>query len=215
MKDALVYAVGVAISPVAIGSVLLILSSAHALPNAASFAAGWIVGVAIVASLFVVAVQGVGISDSQPVWIAVLELVVGAAFLAAAARLSLGPRPRGTAPWVEVIDRVSATRTATLGLFLAAANPKMFALALGSALALANAGADASITFATVVLFTAAGATGVVVPIALYAAYPAQGAARLGSLRRWLTRNERGVLLVLALAIAAFFVRDGVRVLGS
>lgn len=214
MTDALVYAIGVAISPVAIGSVLLILSSAHALPNAASFAAGWIVGVAIVASLFALAVQGVGLSDSEPVWIAVLELVVGAAFLAMAARLSI-MRPRGTSPWVEVVDRVSATRTATLGLILAGANPKVFALALGSALTLASAGAGASLTVATVVLFTAVGAIGVLVPVAVYAAYPVQAAARLGALRVWLAGHERGVLLILALAIATFFIRDALRVLGT
>jgi Sap, sulfolipid-1-addressing protein len=71
VTDALVYAIGVAISPVAIGSVLVILSSAHALPNAASFAAGWIVGVAAV---FALVVHGLDVSDTRPEWIAVLEL---------------------------------------------------------------------------------------------------------------------------------------------
>jgi Sap-like sulfolipid-1-addressing protein len=91
----------------------------------------------------------------------------------------------------------------------------VFALALGAALALARAGADAALTLSTVVLFTAVGAAGVLAPIVLYATYPTRGAARLGSLRGWLARNERGVLLVLALGIAAFFVRDGTRALGN
>jgi hypothetical protein len=70
----------VAISPVAIASVLLVLSSAHALPNAASFAVGWSRGVAVVASVFVVVVKILGISDSRPVCIGVLDLVAGAVF---------------------------------------------------------------------------------------------------------------------------------------
>jgi hypothetical protein len=178
-EGSLVYAIGVAISPVAIASVLLVLSSAHALPNAASFALGWIIGVAVVASVFVLVVKSLGISDSRPVWIGVLDLVAGAVFLIAAARLSLQSRPRGSPAWVDVLDRATAIRAATLGLVLSAANPKVFALALGAALALAGAGADAALTLSTVVLFTTVGATGVLAPIALYAAY------RPGALHVW------------------------------
>jgi hypothetical protein len=55
----------------------------------------------------------------------------------------------------------------------------------------------------------------VVLPIAAYVAFPVKGAARLARLRHWLAKHERTVLITLALAISAFFIRDGVDSLTS
>lgn len=215
MREALVYAVGVAISPVPIASMLLVLTTTHAQTNGAFFAGGWVAGLGFVAILFVLVVERSGISDSDPLWIAVPELAIGLAFLAATVTLLVRSRRRAAdaKSWVVALDRVSRAGAAGLGAFLSAANPKVVALALGAALSLAEADASTSTTASTVALFTAIGTTGVALPLALAVAFPARASHALSQLRSWLERNEHRVLIVLGLVISAAFLRDGLSAL--
>ena len=169
--------------------------------------------VALCAVGFALLVDRLDATDSHPAWIGVLDAAVGAAFLAVAAKLWLQPRPPGAPPWLDVIDRFTPVRAASLGAFLSGANPKVFALSLGAALSLADAQASLLVSVATVALFTVIGAVGVAVPTAAYVALPGHGAAPLAAFRDWLARHERTVLIVLALAIGGFFLRDGLTLL--
>ena len=66
---------------------------------------------------------------------------------------------------------------------------------------------------ATVALLTVIGAAGVVVPTAAYVALPGHGAEPPAAFRGRLARHERTVLILLALAIGGFFLRDGLTLL--
>ena len=213
MEHALVYALGVAVSPVAIATVLVMLSSPRGSTNAVSFAAGWTAGIAICAVGFTVVVDRLDVTDSRPVWLGVLNAAVGAAFLGAAATIWLLRRPPDAPPWLNAIDGFTRVRSASLGAFLSAASPKVFALSLGAALSLAEAQASPLKNMATVALFIAIGAAGVVVPAAAYVALPGHGAKQLAAFRGWLSRYERTVLIVLGLAIGGLFLRDGLMLL--
>ena len=83
------------------------------------------------------------------------------------------------------------------------------ALALGSALSLAEAGADDSTRLRTIVLFSAIGVVGVALPFALYLLFPGQSTALLSRLRAWLGRHEATILAALGLVLGAVFLRDG------
>jgi Sap, sulfolipid-1-addressing protein len=87
-----IYALGVALSPIPIGAILIILSSRGA-ANARSFAAGWIVGIALAAVAFTVLVNALDITDSGPAWSGAANLLLGLTFLALAPRLWLRWRP--------------------------------------------------------------------------------------------------------------------------
>jgi hypothetical protein len=144
VNEALVYAVGVAVSPVPIASMIVILTGLRARANGAAFLAGWTLGVAFLITAFVASVDLTGIDDSDPSWIAIPELVLGSAFVAAAVVIwSRRHRRRDHAvPWLNAVDHLSGARSAALGVLFSVANPKVVALALGSALSLAEAGAD-------------------------------------------------------------------------
>ena len=107
MRDALVYAVAVAISPVPIGAILLLLTCPEQAANGLSFLAGWVVGVGTLAVLFVVLVDAAGISDSDPLWIAIPEIVLGVTFLLIAAALWIrrDRRRETAAPWIDAVDQ--------------------------------------------------------------------------------------------------------------
>jgi len=213
--DALALAVGVAISPIPIVAMLLILGGVRAPVNGPLFALGWIVGVAGSATLFLVLVSAVGIVDGQQTWLGIAEMALGVAFLVLAARLMASPTRSQSDPprWLRAVDAYGPARAAALGVALSAANPKNLALALGGALALARAGVTGAEAVPALAAYTAIAAPGVLLPLAAYEAFPAQSRHTLERLRRFVIRHDRTVLLVLALAIGAKLLLDGIRAL--
>lgn len=211
MREALVYAIGIAISPIAIVATLLLLTCRRAVANTVSFLVGWTVGVAAVISLFVVLVNGVGVSDSDPLWIALTELVIGAGFLLAVGAVwrHRHERRADSRPWVAAVDSFTTARSAGLGVVLSGANPKVVALSLGAALSLAQTNASAAVTAETLVLYCAIGAAGVLVPLSLYLTVPRRASSLLAGFRVWLARHETGILVILGLVIGAAFLTDG------
>jgi hypothetical protein len=212
MGEALFYAVGVAVSPVPIGASVLLLTCSSPTLKGTSFAAGWTLGVAACAGVLVAAVDSAGLSDSDPLWIALPELLLGAAFVAAAIAVWMRRRrPRAQTPrWLEAVETFTPLRFAAVGVVLSAANPKVVALSLGAALALANADTSTAGTAWTVGLFAAIAAVGVVAPLAIYLVVPARAGRLLGRLRAWLVGREAAVLTALGLLIGTLFVVDGV-----
>ena len=211
MRGALLYATGIAISPIAILATLLLLTCRRAVANALSFLAGWTAGVAALILLFVLLVHGMGVSDSDPLWIALAELAIGAGFLLAVGAVwrHRQERRRESPPWVAAIDSFTTARSVGLGVVLSGANPKVVALSLGAALSLAQANASAAVTAETVGLYCAIGAAGVLVPLSLYLAMPTRASSLLAGLRALLARHETAILMVVGLVIAATFLVDG------
>ena len=215
MREALVYAVAVAVSPVPIGAILLLLTCPEQAANGLSFLAGWVVGVGTLAVLFVVLVDAAGISDSDPLWIAIPEIVLGVTFLLIAAALWIrrDRRRETAAPWIDAVDHLTVTRSGGLGIVLAGANPKIAALALGAALSLADASAGTTTTAVSAALFTAIGAVGVATPLAAYLAAPVRTESVLLRFRVWLGGRETVVLVVLGLVVGGLFLREGLAAL--
>ena len=214
MNDALPYALGVALSPVAIASILLLLTSRRAAANGTLFAAGWTIGVALVAAATSELVEELGIVDQHPSWVAALELAIGLACLAAALFFLILGRRRRTArstSIVAAVDTVTPRGAAGFGIVLAGANPKVIALALGAAVALARMSGSAVTPIEGVAAFTLVGATGVLVPLGLFFAFPSRSGAVLQRTRETVARNETALLFTLGLAIGALFLVDGVR----
>jgi threonine/homoserine/homoserine lactone efflux protein len=112
--------------------------------------------------------------------------------------------------WLSALERLTPWRSAALGLVLAAANPKNLALALGAAIALAEAGVSSSVTARTAVLFVLIGTTGVALPVGISLATPERARSLLDSLRVWLIRYDAVVLVALGLVIGTKFLFDGV-----
>ena len=209
MTEAVPYAVGVAISPIPIAAILLLLTCRSAAAKGFSFLGGWVVGVAVPMLLLVVLVDRAVVTDSDPLWIAIAEIAIGVAFLLAAVAVwrRRHRRSEQSPPWVDSIDSFTTTRSAGLGIVLSGANPKIVALSLGAALAVAESGANAA---SAVAGYTAVGAVGVLVPLAVYLASPARAQSTLRRMRAWLGRHEATVLGVLGLLLGALFIRDGV-----
>lgn len=213
MSDALILAVGVAVSPVPIAAVTLILSGTRSRAVGSSFALGWFFGVSASVVVFIAVVSAAETSDESPLWIAVPELVLGLAFLALAIHIWRGRRREagdGPPAWLGALDRLTPLRSAALGVALSAANPKNLALALGAAIALAEADISSALTARTAALFILIGTAGVAVPVAISFVAPERSGSVLGRFRAWLVRYDSVILTILGAAIGAKFVFDGI-----
>lgn len=217
MSEALVLAVGVALSPLPIAVLTLILSGRHPRQLGSSFAVGWMAGVAGSIVLLIEVVAAGDTSDETPQWIAISELVVGLSFLVLAVHIWRGRRRRGetraTPRWLDAIDRLTPVRSAGLGLVLAAANPKNLGIALAAAIALAEAGVSGGATLAAATGFAAIGTLGVAVPLAFTVAVPDRSGAALQRFRRWLLDYDAVVLTLVGLVIGAKLAYDGLTAL--
>lgn len=213
MSEALILALGVALSPLPIAMLTLILGGSRPGQLGSSFAVGWIVGVAGSILLLVAIVGADDSSDETPLWIAIPQVVVGLSFLVLAAHIWRNRRrreeARATPRWLAAIDGLTPARSAGLGLVLAAANPKNLAIALAAAIALADANVSGEATVAAALGFTAVGTLGVAVPLAFSAAVPARSGAALRRFRRWLLDYDAVVLTLVGLAIGAKLAYDG------
>jgi hypothetical protein len=214
LSHALVYAAGVALSPVAIVASILLLSCRGGVTKAAAFALGWLAGLAAVETALAVLVDRADLSDADPLWISGPELALGIAFLAAAATVWLRRGRRSEQPaWLVAIDGLTPIGSGGLGVVAAGANPKIVALALGAALALAEAGASAGESVATFGLFAAIGTLGVALPLGVHAAARDRSEHVFATMRGWLARHGNAVLALVGLVLGALFVLDAVGVL--
>ena len=123
--DLLPLAVGVAVSPVPIIAAILMLLGKRARTTSIGFAAGWLVGIVVATTVFVL-LSGLLDSDDGPSttssWI---KLVIGVALLAVGVRQWRGRgRHHDTPKWMSAIDEMKTGTALALGFALAAINPK-------------------------------------------------------------------------------------------
>ncbi|UJP10724.1 GAP family protein [Microbacterium sp. KUDC0406] len=145
--DILPLAIGVAISPVPIIAAILMLLSPKARTTSVGFLLGWVVGIALAATVFTLLSSVLPQdeqSGSQPIK-GVVQIVLGALLLLVAVR-QWGKRPKdGDEPampaWMKAIDTMTFVKASGLALLLAAVNPKNLLLAASAGMTIGSAGA--------------------------------------------------------------------------
>src|SRR5919201_6819287 len=100
--------IGVALSPVPIIAVVLVLGTPHARANGPAFLVGWVVGLALVGTILLLAASGANASEQgeSATWVDVVKLVLGVLLVLAAIKQWHGRR--GTdqpelPKWMEAI----------------------------------------------------------------------------------------------------------------
>lgn len=208
-------AVVVAVSPVPVLAVVLLLLTPRAGVTGPGFLAGWVAGIAGVTGLFVVlagdrAPGGAGRSSTAASWI---ELGLGVLLLALAARqYRARPRPgtvRRTPAWLAAVDRFTVVRAGVLGLVVSVANPKILLVCVAAGLAIADGGASGARDAWSVVVFTAAAASTVAIPVVAHSVGRRRMAGPLEALRGWLVAHGTAVAVGLLLLLGVVLVGQG------
>ena len=138
--------VGVALSPVPIIAVVLMLGTPRARANGPAFVLGWVVGLAVVGTIVLLAASDASASDGgEPAtWVGVLELVLGCLLALVAVRQWRGRPHEGEEAalpkWMQAIDTFGPGKALGLGVLLSAVNPKNLLLTVAAAAAIAQTG---------------------------------------------------------------------------
>jgi threonine/homoserine/homoserine lactone efflux protein len=209
-------AVGVALSPVPIIAVVLMLATPGGSTNGLAFLGGWIVGLAVVGTIVLVASSGAGATDQgQPAsWVGWTKLVLGVLLLFVALRTWRG-RPRGEAKpalpsWMRTIDTFTAGRSLAMGVALSAINPKNLLLAVAAGAAIAQTGIPAGQQAVALAVFVVIGTLGPGLPVGIYFAMGERSHEILAGLRVWMARHNSAIMTVLLLVIGVKLLGDGI-----
>jgi threonine/homoserine/homoserine lactone efflux protein len=214
------FGVGVALSPVPIIAVVLMLGTPRARANGPAFVAGWILGLAVVGTIVLVAAGGAGATDGgEPAtWVHVVKIVLGVLLVLIALKQWRG-RPRGDerAPlptWMRKIDSFTPGRSLAIAAALSGVNPKNLLLAVGAAAAIAQTGAGTAQQAVALAVFVLIGTLGPGLPVALYFALGDRATRMLDDLKWWMAAHNAAIMAVLCLVIGAKLVGDGLSGLG-
>lgn len=140
MGEALVAALGIAISPFAIIPAILLLFSARPGATSGAFGAGWCAGVALVTLVAVLAADVITLPEAAPRWATYTRIGIGA--LLVVVGLSKFVRRGGDVEqpaWLSSLETATPRSAARFGLIGSAANPKVALLAVAGGFAV---GAD-------------------------------------------------------------------------
>jgi hypothetical protein len=212
--DLLPSAIGVALSPLPIVAVVLMLATTRAKVNGPAFAAGWVLGLALVSVVVLLVAGGADDSGGTRTGVDWLKLVLGLGLLVVAKRQwDARPEPGGEAPlpkWMTTLADFDPLRSALVGAALAGVNPKNLALTAAGAASIAQAGLSAGGDAVAVAVFVAVASIGIVGPVLAYLLLGERAAAPLAELRDWMGRNNAVIMMVVCLVLAAKLVGAGI-----
>lgn len=211
----LAFAVAVGLSPIPIIGVVLMLATPRARSNGPAFLAGWVAGLATLGTIVLLISGGADAAEGGPAdWVNFLKLALGVVLLWLALKQWRG-RPRaGEEPelpnWMRSVDHFTAGRAASLGVALAAVNPKNLVLVVGAAATIAQTGAAAGKQAIALALFILIGSIGTGLPILLYFALGERSKRVLDELKGWMAHNNGTIMAVICLLIGAKLIGDGI-----
>lgn len=217
ISEVIPFAIGVAISPLSIIAVILVLLSAKARVNGLVFTAGWLVGVALVATvIYLLAdagdVSSGGSGSDTSYW---LKLVGGILLVLVAFRDWRKRPAAGDAvdqpKWMSAIDTLTPVKTGGVAVLLAVANPKNLALSLAAGASLAQAGVSGGEAAVGLIVFVVIASVGVIVPVVAYLAGGQRAAHMLDAWKAWLSTNNTAMMAVLFLVFGAVLFSQGLR----
>lgn len=199
------FAVGIAISPVPIITVILMLFTPRPKSNGAGFVFGWFLGIGIPALVVFLLDRAInaGNDATPPSRIAsVIRIAVGVLLILVAAWNWLQrnkPDDDNKKPLLmRVVDSITPWKAILLGfLFADVTNPKNLALTVAGCLAISGGQLSALGNMVTLTLFTGLASMGVALPVLLFLSGGDTARQTVEQWRHWLMRHKKAVMAVL------------------
>lgn len=208
-------ALGIAASPVAIATVILLLLSTRARGASLGFLLGWSAGIAAAVTVFTLVPSVVPIAPpGRPLSVlGIAELVVGVILLILAAVVLRRGRHgedggMGRHGWLRAIDRSTFPVTFAVGVAMAV-NPPNLLLSLAGGIAISSAGPTLTEAVLAVAAYTVVAASTVLVPVVAYSVAEDRLRRPLGALRGWLTRHDAAIVATVLVVLGLLLVGAG------
>ncbi len=214
-------AVGVAISPLAVITVILLLVTPRGGVTGPAFLVGWLLGLAAVATVVLLVVEPAGASsaDGPATWVGTLQLVVGLALLAVAVQ-QWRARPRGddepdTPKWMDAVDAFTAGRALALGAVFSGVKPKNLLLTVGAASLIAESGVGAGQAALALGIYVGIASIGIAGPVVIYVVLGTGARTVLEEIKSWMIRHNAAIMTVLCVVFGTVLIGDAIGGLGT
>jgi len=211
------FAVGIAVSPVPIAAVILMLFASRARVTAPLFLVGWLIGIALVATV-VVLMPGLSADSGEPsTTTGVIKGGLGVLLLFFGVRQWVsrpGPDDEVAMPkWMAGIDTMGSGGAFGLGFLLSAVNPKNLLLAAAAGAAIGAAELSAGQNVAAIAVFTIIASLTIAVPVIGYLFAGDRLQPALDSAKDWLIQNNTAVMSVLFLVFGVILLGDAIAII--
>ncbi len=207
-------ALAVAISSVPIMATVAILLSPKGAKTALPFLIGWVLGMAVIVSVFTLGAQAIPSprSDRRPdTVIATIEILVGLTLVVLAIIEWRRARrhPSDAMPkWLGSVDKLGPWSAFGIA-FALNARPKGLLLAIAAGLAIRAPELSVGESAIVILIYTIIGASTVAVPVILALADPKGMQPRLLEMKDWITRNHATVTALIVILIGVFIIGTG------
>ncbi len=212
--DILPLAVAAGLSPIPLIAVVLIMMSPRPRASGSAFAAGWILGCALVVAIGAFAAGLLRSADGEgtPVIASWARIAFGVVLLFMAARKvrkSRRSKP-GLPVWMSGLMSASPARALGLGLLLAAANPKNALLGIAAGISIGAAGLTGGAAVAAGAVYVVLAAAAVLAIVLASTAAPKRMVAVLARLRDWLTLHNAAIMTLLLVVFGFLLIGRGI-----
>jgi cytochrome c biogenesis protein CcdA len=215
------FAVGIAISPVPIITVILMLFTPRPKSNGAGFLLGWFLGIGLPALVVFMLDRMInqGNDASPPSRIAsTLRIAFGFLLILVATWNWVKrnkPDDENKKPLLmKVVDSITPWKAILLGfLFADVTNPKNLALTVAGCLAIAGGHLTALGNIFSLTLFTGMASLGVAIPVLLFMSGGEKAKQTVEQWRQWLMKHKKGVMAVLFFVFGVALLVKGLNIL--
>lgn len=216
--DTLPLAIGLALSPFAIVTGIVLLLGERGPLKAGFFCLGWLVAILVIATVAMVVVEAAEDANDQAaeVGVDIVQLVFAALFLLLAV-IAWQKRPRGDSPTesklLKRLDGLTVLGALGIGLAQGFLVIKNLPLALGAGARFGEAGLTGAAAATALVVFAIIASLGVLVPLGIATLTGQRLAPTLRTTREWIEANMTAITIAILLILGGYFLGQGLGVL--
>jgi hypothetical protein len=215
LGEILLLGLGVMISPFSITLVIFLILQRRGVSTPAVFVAGRVAGVFIVLFSVLAFFHNLDFSpESTSSHVsAAVKVAIGALLLLFALLFALSKSDSEDRGWLRrrlgSMERLSLPAAAGLGFALSIISPRCLFLTLAAAATILHANMGATGDVLGLVLFIIIANLAVLAPLIIYITSPEKSSPILESMRGWLTRHQRALVLSILLVLGTYLVIRG------
>jgi Sap, sulfolipid-1-addressing protein len=205
----------IALSPITVIPAVLVLQAPRPRPSGLAFLAGWVLGLAALTALSVVA-SGVlgGLHKSPPAWASWLRVILGAALILFGIYRWLTRHRHTESPaWMRSFASITPARAGVTGAVLVVIRPDVLFICVPAGLAIGGSGLDVADDWMAAAFFVAIAASTVAIPILAYAAAGHRLDDAMARLKGWMDKNNAALMAAILVVIGLMVLYNGVHAL--
>ena len=202
----------VALSPLTIIPAVLVLHTPRPKPTGLAFLAGWVVGLAVLTGVFLLASNLIGgIGTKPPSWASWLRIVVGVALIVLGIyRWATRKKSEHMPGWMTRMSTLTPAKAAVTAAVLTVLNLKVLFICAAAGLAIGSSGLSTPAVWAAELWYVAIAASTVALPVLGYAISGDRLDPALSRLKDWMERQHAVLVAAILVVIGLLVLYKGI-----